>query len=80
MGFACVDCVCYPVCYDSGTVCRDFINISDIVKHGQWKYIGGDEWCCSICGNVKTTEGRWEPMMDKFCSECGTKMDGGSDV
>lgn len=45
------------------------------VVHAKWAYIGGDEWCCTNCGDVKSTEGRWEPMLDKFCSECGAKMD-----
>jgi hypothetical protein len=49
---------------------------ADVVerKRGEWKYIGGDEWCCSCCGFVASTEGRWEPMMAKFCEECGADM------
>lgn len=30
------------------------------VVHGRWKHLGGDEWCCSACGFVITTEGSWE--------------------
>lgn len=41
---------------------------------GEWKNIGGDEWCCSNCGFVASTEGRWEPMMDDFCRGCGADM------
>lgn len=55
--------------------CEDFAP----VVHGRWVNIGGDEWRCSVCGNVESTEGRWEPIMDKFCRECGAKMDGGND-
>ncbi len=43
-------------------------------EKGEWKYIGGDEWCCSVCGYVASTEGRWEPMMDDFCRGCGSDM------
>lgn len=25
--------------------------------HGRWAHLGGDEWCCSACGFVITTEG-----------------------
>lgn len=47
------------------------------VKHGEWIHIGGDEWCCSHCGEVVTTEGSWEKPKKKYCNECGTKMDKG---
>ena len=43
-------------------------------EKGEWQYIGGDEWCCSVCGYVTSTEGRWEPMMDDFCRGCGSDM------
>lgn len=26
------------------------------VVHGRWAHLGGDEWCCSACGFVITTE------------------------
>ena len=29
------------------------------VVHGRWAHLGGDEWCCSVCGFVITTEGSW---------------------
>lgn len=45
------------------------------VVHARWEYIGGDEWRCTHCGNVRSTEGRWEPVTDPFCAECGAKMD-----
>lgn len=45
------------------------------VRHGEWCHIGGDEWCCSYCGHIVSTEGSWEKPTKKYCSECGTKMD-----
>lgn len=30
------------------------------VVHGRWTHLGGDEWCCSACGFVITTEGNWD--------------------
>ena len=44
------------------------------VVHGEWIHIGGDEWCCSECGNVISTEGSWEKPTGKFCEECGADM------
>ena len=45
--------------------------------HGRWAHIGGDEWCCSACGFVITTEGSWDKPTKKYCEDCGAKMDGG---
>ena len=45
------------------------------VVHGRWEHIGGDEWCCSVCGFVLTTEGSWDKPTKKYCENCGTKMD-----
>lgn len=49
------------------------------VVHGKWAHFGGDEWCCSVCGFVITTEGSWDKPTKKYCENCGTKMDGGAD-
>lgn len=46
------------------------------VKHGRWAHLGGDEWCCTCCGFVITTEGAWEEPAEKYCSYCGARMDG----
>lgn len=46
------------------------------VKHGRWAHLGGDEWCCTCCGFVITTEGAWEKPAEKYCSYCGAKMGG----
>lgn len=44
------------------------------VVHGEWRHSGGDEWCCTNCGNVIHTEGSWERPEQKYCDECGAKM------
>lgn len=45
------------------------------VRHGRWRHLGGDEWRCTICGEVIHTEGTEKPE-DKYCRECGARMDG----
>nr|DAP72250.1 MAG TPA: zinc-ribbon containing domain protein [Caudoviricetes sp.] len=45
------------------------------VRHGRWRHLGGDEWGCTMCGEVIHTEGSWERPSDKYCRECGTRMD-----
>lgn len=47
------------------------------VRHGRWRHMGGDEWSCTMCGEVIHTEGSWERPSDKYCRECGARMDGG---
>ena len=49
------------------------------VVNGRWAHLGGDEWCCSACGFVITTEGSWDKPTKKYCEDCGAKMDGGAD-
>lgn len=49
------------------------------VRHGRWEHLGGDGWCCSACGFVVTTEGSWDNPTQKYCEECGAKMDGGGE-
>lgn len=44
--------------------------------HGRWMHLGGDEWCCSACGFVVSTEGSWEKPTKKYCEDCGAKMEG----
>ena len=57
----------------------DEIPAADVapVVHGIWAHLGGDEWCCSACGFVITTEGSWDKPAKKYCEDCGAKMDGG---
>lgn len=62
------------------TVSKDLVEkipTADVqeVKHGRWANLGGDEWCCTCCGFVITTEGAWEEPAEKYCSYCGAKMD-----
>ena len=45
-------------------------------RRGRWEHSWGDEWCCSACGHVITTDGSWERPWQKYCEECGAKMDG----
>ena len=49
------------------------------VVHARWAHLGGDEWCCPVCGFVITTEGSWDKPTKKYCEDCGAKMDGGAD-
>lgn len=49
------------------------------VVHTRWAHLGGDEWCCSACGFVITTEGSWDKPTKKYCEDCGAKMDGGDE-
>lgn len=50
------------------------------VVNGRWVHLGGDEWCCSACGFVITTEGSWDKPTKKYCEDCGARMDGDSDA
>ena len=58
--------------------CKHFMNKDEYSKQkrGQWFHLGGDEWCCTVCGEVVTTEGSWVRPTKKYCDECGAKMDG----
>ncbi len=51
-----------------------------LVVHGRWAHLGGDEWCCSACGFVITTEGSWDKPTKKYCEDCGARMDGDDDA
>mgnify|MGYP004539109445 CR=1 FL=1 len=48
------------------------------VVYTRWAHLGGDEWCCPVCGFVITTEGSWDKPTKKYCEDCGAKMDGGA--
>lgn len=41
-----------------------------------WRHIGGDEWLCTACCNVISTEGSWEHPYQKYCDQCGAKITG----
>ena len=53
--------------------------IADVapVVRTRWAHLGGDEWCCPVCGFVLITEGSWDKPTKKYCEDCGAKMDGG---
>lgn len=55
----------------------DCIPAADVapVIHAHWAHLGGDEWCCSACGFVITTEGSWDKPIKKYCEDCGARMD-----
>jgi rubrerythrin len=62
------------------TVSKDLVEkipTADVqeVKHGHWARLGWDEWCCTCCGFVTTTEGSWDKPTEKYCPNCGAKMD-----
>lgn len=78
--------------YGDGTVDWGFgrKNIQDMINgipaadvapvvHTRWAHLGGDEWCCPVCGFVITTEGSWDKPTKKYCEDCGAKMDGGNE-
>ncbi|MEG0874616.1 MAG: hypothetical protein RSH79_04850 [Clostridiales bacterium] len=46
-----------------------------LVVYGKWAHLGGDEFCCTNCWSVITTEGSWENPYFKHCPNCGAKMD-----
>lgn len=50
-------------------------NVASVV-YGRWIHLGGDEWCCSACGFVISTEGSWDKPTKKYCEDCGAKMVG----
>ena len=50
-------------------------DVAQVVR-GRWEHLGGDEWCCSACGFVITTEGSWDKPTKKYCEDCGAMMDG----
>lgn len=80
-----IPCVRNDQCFEeqSEHYCGPAINslAADVapVVHTQWAHIGGDEWCCPVCGFVITTEGSWDKPTQKYCEDCGAKMDGGAD-
>lgn len=64
--------------YDRGQYQKGYMDgLKNAVRHGEWSHLGGDEWCCTVCGEVIHTEGSWEKPTKKYCNECGAKMDGG---
>lgn len=72
----CPTCNHYLVCrVVDNQPCAECNQYSPAV-HSRWAHIGGDEWCCPVCGFVITTEGSWDKPTKKYCEDCGTKMGG----
>ena len=71
-----------PVAYDSAINALRNVPAADVapVVQGRWGHLGGDEWCCSACGFVITTEGSWDKPAKRYCEDCGARMDGDSDA
>lgn len=61
---------------DHAIDCLKEVPTADVVEvvHGRWEYLQDDEWRCSNCHTVFNTGGKWIPMTDNFCSECGADM------
>ena len=71
--------------YENPEICTQEINsipAADVapVVYTRWAHLGGDEWCCPVCGFVITTEGSWDKPTKKYCEDCGAKMDGGDNT
>lgn len=73
------DCECIKKRLEKAAKRVGAIPAADVapVVRGRWAHLGGDEWCCSACGFVITTEGSWDRPTKKYCEDCGAKMDGG---
>lgn len=67
----------YEQGWDDALCCLGHIPAADVapVVYAHWAHLGGDEWCCSACGFVITTEGSWDKPIKKYCEDCGAKMD-----
>lgn len=77
----CYDCPCHNgengrcnITGDSVFDKRPFDCPLQEVKRAHWAHLGGDEWCCTNCGEVICTEGSWDKPTLKCCSNCGAAM------
>lgn len=75
-GFGSCDIMADGVCVQGPCHAEELVEYAPVV-HGRWTHLGGDEWCCPVCGLVVTTEGSWDKPAKKYCEDCGAKMDGG---
>lgn len=66
---------CGSPCCDYDLIMQAPAVDAEPVRHGRWAHMGGDEWYCTVCTEVIHTEGSWEKPTDKYCHECGAKMD-----
>lgn len=58
---------------------REIERLPDGRPHGEWAHLGGDEWFCTHCGRVVSTEGSLERSVSAFCPACGADMRGGAE-
>lgn len=75
-GFGSCDIMADGVCVQGPCHAEELVEYAPVV-HERWTHLGGDEWCCPVCGFVITTEGSWDKPAKKYCEDCGAKMDGG---
>lgn len=74
---SCLDCPCHDGEYGVCNLTRKTIddvrpNDCPIVKHGYWKYLGGNWWLCTVCGlEIEARKTPWQ----NYCPFCGAKMD-----
>lgn len=53
---------------------------AELVRHGRWIEESPNEYYCSYCGKYAPIEKNMRHCdCSKWCKECGTKMDGGTD-
>lgn len=60
-------------------VLKDLPSAEPERKTGEWRHLGDDEWCCTNCGYVVSTEGSWEHPKEQgkdYCEHCGADMRG----
>lgn len=71
------DCECIKKRLEKAAKRVSAIPAADVatVVHTRWAHLGGDEWCCPVCGFVITTEGSWDKPTKKYCEDCGAKME-----
>lgn len=69
--FDCIDVNFLDGLKDAKKILNDLLSAE---RRGRWEHLGGDEWFCTACGHVITTEGSWERPWQKYCEECGAKM------
>lgn len=67
---------------DADDVIDDMPTINP-VKHGRWVRDDIDKWRCSECGVGNNYAYKWsvsgDELQDKYCPNCGARMDGGED-
>lgn len=60
---------------DVETVLKNALRLSNLC--GKWVHLGGNEWCCSCCGEKVTIEDDYKNPKDKglnYCSCCGAEL------